>query len=100
MRKKIFDYWGLYEENELIGFCLYQIKDNTKVYLKHFLIDKKYRRKGYGIYLVKETLKKYSDKQIFVEVLFTNQIAKKFFEKLEFRILRENKEGGEWVMGR
>lgn len=88
-RQKMFDYYGLFENDILVGFILYQLI-NKDMWIKHLLVHKDYRNKGMGKYLLLETLKKYKEKVIKADVLFENFSAKKFFEKNGFRVINKN----------
>ncbi|MGB9883233.1 MAG: GNAT family N-acetyltransferase [Microgenomates group bacterium] len=58
-KNKMFDYYGLYLNNNLIGFTLIK-KDNQDnfFWLKHMLIDKNYRSLGFGKYFLSWVIKK------------------------------------------
>ena len=84
--EKMFDYFGLYKKNKLIGFVLYQHIDN-EIWLKHILIDKKNRKLKFGSKLLKGSLALYKDKEIKTEVIIGNDAAKNFFILNDFKIL-------------
>lgn len=96
-KQKMFDYFGLFDRDKLVGFALYKdIMDDT--WLKHLLIGKKFRKKGNGALLLGETLKKYPKKKVKTEVLFSNVPAKKFFIKNGFRLVKEDYKNKQFIL--
>ena len=72
--------------NKIVGICVaHNIID--EVHLNYFSIDKYFRRKGYGSYLMKYLIKycnKLNIKKILLEVSETNSIAEVFYSKFNF----------------
>ena len=71
---------------EIIGiYVIHTIID--EVHINYFSIKKRFRRKGYGSYLMKYLIKqckKLNIKKIFLEVSETNSIADAFYSKFNF----------------
>ena len=71
---------------EIIGiYVIHTIID--EVHINYFSIKKRFRRKGYGSYLMKYLIKqckKLNIKKIFLEVSETNSIAEDFYSKFNF----------------
>ncbi|MFC1624851.1 GNAT family N-acetyltransferase [Patescibacteria group bacterium] len=88
-KKKMFDYFGLYKNGELIGFILFT-KEKSNVWLKHMLVDNVYRKKGLGSFFLNKALERYKGVTIKTEVLFDNKQAYQFFIKNRF--VFENKD--------
>lgn len=88
-KQNMFDYYGLFDPDKLIGFILYQVI-NRNVWIKHVLVHKDHRKKGNGSFLLLKTLKKYEGKEIKTEVLFENSLAKKFFIDNSFKIIKKD----------
>ena len=77
---------GLQFSKELIGVCVFQaVIDEAQI--NYFSINQKFRRKGYGSFLMNH-LVTYSVanklKKLLLEVSEANSIADKFYSKFEF----------------
>ena len=71
---------------EIIGICVIQIVID-EAQINYFSIKQKFRRKGYGSYLMKSVIKKCEKlnlKKLFLEVSETNSIAEDFYSKFNF----------------
>lgn len=71
---KMFLYHGIYNNDKLVGFML--LKEDGDFWIKHMLIDKDLRRKGYGGLFLKKA----------------GEIAKNGNFKLKTEVVAENKE--------
>lgn len=99
-KKRMFEYFGIYEENnQLLGFLLLQTKNKT-LWLKHILIDKNFRKKGAGQKLLGKTIKmaKKRSKKLKTEVLKENTKARKFFIKNGFKIIKFDKKEKQYIL--
>ena len=67
-------------------FC---VEDNDFIHINSFCVDKSCRKKGYGTKLINE-IKKYG-KKITLNVLETNTIAIRFYEKHGFKLVEVKK---------
>ena len=70
----------------VIGICVFHvILDEAQIHF--FVVNKKYRKKGYGTYLMKHLIKeckKLNLKKLFLEVSHTNFTAEKFYSHFDF----------------
>ena len=77
---------GLFLSDLLIGICVYiVILDEAQI--NFFAVNQKYRKKGYGSYLIRYLIKeceKSNINRILLEVSHTNIIAEKFYSRFEF----------------
>ena len=78
--------FGLLFSNLLIGICVFHmVLDEAQI--NFFVINQKYRKKGFGSllmsYLIKEC-KKLNINRLFLEVSHTNFIAEKFYSRFDF----------------
>ena len=84
------DYW-------IIGHISIQMNNQTKsAHIFHLIIDPEQQQKGYGKLLISYAEKliiKNNLKNITVNVLVNNQIAKKFYGKNGFMITKDRKSG-------
>ena len=74
---------------ELAGFIIVVKNGKDKVNIINFLIKPKYQNKGYGSYLLQETIKKIKTlsgiKKIILNVQVSNSVAIKLYEKYHFK---------------
>lgn len=86
-KKKMFDYYGAFINNLLLGFILLNKKNKT-YWIKHLLVDKNSRNKGVGKKLLNKVINiaKRDKLSLKTEVLKENKIALNFFLKNNFQI--------------
>ena len=78
--------FGLLLSNLVIGICVFHIVlDEAQI--NFFVVNQKYRKKGFGsylmIYLIKQC-KKLNIRKLFLEVSHTNVAAEKFYSRFDF----------------
>ena len=77
---------GLFLYNLLIGICVFHvILDEAEI--NFFVVDQKYRKKGFGTYLMSYLIKqceKLNINKLFLEVSHTNFKAEKFYSRFDF----------------
>ena len=77
---------GLLFSNLLIGICVFHVVlDEAQI--NFFVVNQKYREKGYGSYLMSYLIKeceKSNINRILLEVSHTNIIADKFYSSFDF----------------
>ena len=78
--------FGLLISNFLIGICVFHvILDEAQI--NFFVVNQKYRRKGFGSYLMNYLIKqceKLNINKLFLEVSHTNITAQKFYSHFDF----------------
>ena len=78
--------FGLVFSNLVIGVCVFHvILDEAQI--NFFVVNEKFRKKGYGSYLMKYLIKeceKLNINKLFLEVSKTNLTAEKFYSKFDF----------------
>ena len=78
--------FGLLLSNYLIGICVFQVVlDEAQI--NFFAVNKKYRGKGFGTYLMNYLVKeceKLNINKLLLEVSHTNFIAEKFYSNFDF----------------
>ena len=78
--------YGLLLSNLLIGLCVFHVVlDEAQI--NFFALDQKYRKKGYGSYLMNHLIKqceKLNIKKLFLEVSHRNFTAEKFYSRFDF----------------
>ena len=78
--------FGLLFENFLIGICVFQVVlDEAQI--NFFVVNKKYRKKGFGSYLMSYLIKHCENlniNKLFLEVSHTNITAEKFYTSFNF----------------
>lgn len=91
--KKLFDYYGLYQNKKLVAFLLMK-EESDNLWLKHILVDKERRRQGLGTLLLARACKisEHKNLKLKAEVVRKNKTAKKFFLLNEFEIIEENED--------
>ena len=77
---------GLLLSNLLIGVCVFQVVlDEAQI--NFFVVDQKYRKKGFGSYLMNYLIKQCENlniNKLFLEVSNTNVTAEKFYDRFDF----------------
>ena len=78
--------FGLVLANSLIGICVFQVVlDEAQI--NYFVVNKKFRERGFGSYLMSCTIrlcKKLNINKILLEVSTGNEIAGKFYDRFDF----------------
>ena len=78
--------FGLLFSNLVIGICvLHVVLDEAQI--NFFVINQKYRKKGFGSYLMNYLIKRCEElniNKLFLEVSHTNTTAKEFYSNFEF----------------
>jgi len=78
--------FGLLLSNLVIGICVFQIVlDEAQI--NFFVVNHKYRKKGFGTYLMSYLIKeceKLNINKLFLEVSHTNIAAEKFYNSFDF----------------
>jgi len=78
--------FGLKISNLIIGICVVQVVlDEAQI--NFFVVNQKYRKKGYGSYLMSYLIKKCEKlniKKLLLEVSNTNPNAEKFYSRFDF----------------
>ena len=85
-KKKGIKVFGLILSNLVIGICVFHIVlDEAQI--NFFVIDKEYRKKGFGShlmsYLIKQC-KRLNLSKLFLEVSNTNETAERFYSRFNF----------------
>ena len=86
--------FGLKLSNLIIGICVVQVVlDEAQI--NFFVVDQKYRKKGYGSFLMSYLIKKCEKlniKKLFLEVSNTNTNAETFYSRFDFStiLIRRN----------
>ncbi len=85
-KKKGIEVFGLFLSNLLIGICVFHVVlDEAQI--NFFVIKQKYRRKGFGSYLMGHLVKqceKLNLNKLFLEVSRTNFTAREFYRGFGF----------------
>ena len=78
--------FGILLSNYVIGICVFHVVlDEAQI--NFFAINNKYRKKGFGTYLMRYLIKeceKLNINKLFLEVSHTNFIAEKFYSRFDF----------------
>ena len=78
--------FGLLISNLVIGICVFHVVlDEAQI--NFFVVNQKYRKKGFGSYLMNHLIKqceKLNIKKLFLEVSHTNITADKFYSRFDF----------------
>ena len=79
-------FFGLLIKNLLIGICVFQVfLDEAQI--NYFVVNKKFRKKGFGSYLMRyliEKCEKLNLKKILLEVSQCNVTADRFYSRFDF----------------
>ena len=86
LKKEDIKVFGLLLSNLIIGICVFHVVlDEAQI--NFFVINQKYRKKGFGSYLMSYLIKKCEKlnvNKLFLEVSHNNVIAEKFYNRFEF----------------
>ncbi len=78
--------FGLLIENLVIGICVFQVVlDEAQI--NYFVVNKKFRKKGFGSYLMNYLIKKCEKlnlKKLLLEVSQSNVTAERFYSRFDF----------------
>ena len=78
--------FGLLIKNLVIGICVFQVVlDEAQI--NYFVVDQKYRKKGFGSYLMSYLIKnceKLNLKRLLLEVSQSNVTAERFYSRFDF----------------
>ena len=78
--------FGLLIKNLVIGICVFQVVlDEAQI--NYFVVNQKFRKKGFGSYLMNNLIKKSEElnlKKLLLEVSQSNLNAERFYERFEF----------------
>ena len=78
--------FGLIFTNLVIGICVFQVVlDEAQI--NYFVVNKKFRKKGFGSYLMSYLIKKCEKlnlKKLFLEVSQNNYTARRFYTRFDF----------------
>ena len=85
--------FGLLFSDTVIGICVFHmVLDEAQI--NFFVIEKKYRKKGFGSYLMSYLIKhceKLNINKLFLEVSHNNLAAEKFYSNFDFSTVRIRK---------
>ena len=93
-KKEGIEVFGIKISNLIVGICVVQVVlDEAQI--NFFVVNQKYRKKGYGSYLMSYLIKKCEKsniKKLFLEVSNTNSNAEKFYSRFDFStiLIRRN----------
>ncbi len=86
LKKEGIKVFGLLIANLVIGICVFHVVlDEAQI--NFFVVNQKYRKKGFGSYLMNHLIKqceKLNIKKLFLEVSHTNITADKFYSRFDF----------------
>tara|TARA_B100000886_G_scaffold146307_1_gene99457 strand:+ start:267 stop:707 length:441 start_codon:yes stop_codon:yes gene_type:complete len=85
-KKKGIKVFGVLLFNLVVGICVFHIVFD-EAQINFFVVNQKYREKGFGSYLMKYLIKqceKLNINKILLEVSHTNVIAEKFYNRFDF----------------
>ena len=78
--------FGLFIEKQVIGICVFQVVlDEAQI--NYFAVSKKFRKQGYGSYLMSYLIKRSEElnlKKLLLEVSQSNVTAEKFYSHFDF----------------
>ena len=78
--------FGLFITNLMVGLCVFQVVlDEAQI--NYFVVNKKFRKKGFGSYLMSFLIKKFEKlnlKKILLEVSQGNVTAERFYSRFDF----------------
>ena len=86
LKKEGTEIFGLLITNLVIGICVFQVVLD-EVQINYFVVNKKFRKKGFGSYLMSYLIKKFEKlnlKKILLEVSQGNVTAERFYSRFDF----------------
>ena len=78
--------FGLLIENLVIGICVFQVVID-EAQINYFVVNKKFRKKGFGSYLMRYLIKKCEKlnlRKLLLEVSQSNVTAERFYSRFDF----------------
>ena len=78
--------FGLLIENLVIGICVFQVVID-EAQINYFVVNKKFRKKGFGSYLMSYLIKnceKLNLRKLLLEVSQSNVTAERFYSRFDF----------------
>ena len=85
-KKEGTEIFGLLIKNLVVGICVFQVVlDEAQI--NYFVVDKKFRKNGFGSYLMSYLIKKCEKlnlKKILLEVSQANVTAERFYSRFDF----------------
>jgi len=81
--------YGLWDNNNLIGFCRFVSDNFFRGYIEDFIIIKEYRSKGIGKYFLTNILE--FNKNIHIISLFCNEKLNNFYKSIGFKCYDKQK---------
>ena len=78
--------FGLLIENLVIGICVFQVVID-EAQINYFVVNKKFRKKGFGSYLMNYLIKKCEKlnlRKLLLEVSQSNVTAERFYSRFDF----------------
>ena len=78
--------FGLLIENLVIGICVFQVVID-EAQINYFVVNKKFRKKGFGSYLMSNLIKKCEKlnlRKLLLEVSQSNVTAERFYSRFDF----------------
>jgi len=85
-KKKGIKVFGILLSNLVVGICVFHvIQDEAQI--NFFVVNQKYRKKGFGSYLMNYLItqcEKLNINKLFLEVSHTNVTAEKFYNRFDF----------------
>ncbi len=85
--------FGLLISNIIIGLCVFQVVLD-EVQINYFVIDQKYRKRGFGSYFMNNLIKQFEKlnlKKLLLEVSQNNVTAQRFYSRLNFSTVGKRK---------
>ena len=85
--------FGLSLKNFIIGICVLQFVLD-EAHINYFVVNHKYRKRGFGSYLMSfliDKCKKLNINRLLLEVSQNNLVAEKFYNCFDFRTVRTRK---------
>ena len=103
-KKKGIKIFGLLISNFVVGICVFQIVlDEAQI--NYFVIDQKFRKKGFGYYLMSYLIKQCENlnlNKLLLEVSKSNVTAERFYSRFDFSTvgIRKNyyKDGSDGIL--
>ena len=78
--------FGVFLFNSVVGICVFHVVFD-EAQINFFVVNRKYREKGFGSYLMNSLIKqckKLNINKLLLEVSHTNVIAEKFYSRFDF----------------
>ena len=85
-KKKGIKVFGILLSNLVVGICVFHVI-HDEAQINFFVVNQKYRKKGFGSYLMNYLItqcEKLNINKLFLEVSHTNVTAEKFYNRFDF----------------